>query len=99
MLHVHLFEFFKFYGILHNHREVGIAIRAGGYMYCKNDASLGKDGRVDGKLCVESPINVLDDVGAGAFAYTSVKKHFKLAYEILQTRAFLSDNFLKLIIN
>ena len=82
-----------------NTREVGISIRAGGFAFSKNDAGLGKEGRAEGKLAVESPIMVIDDVGAGAFAYSQVKKHFKLAYEILQTRGFLSESLLKLIID
>ena len=70
MLHIHLFEFFKFYGDILNTREIGISIRAGGFAFYKNDEGLGKDGRPEGKLMVESPIQVLDDVGAGAFAYS-----------------------------
>ena len=53
-----------------NTREVGISIRAGGFAYSKNDAGLGKEGRAEAKLAVESPIMVIDDVGAGAFAYS-----------------------------
>ena len=70
MLHIHLFEFFKFYGCSLNTREVGISIRAGGFTYYKNDDGLGKDGRFEGKLAVESPIMVIEDVGVGAFAYS-----------------------------
>ena len=99
MLHLHLFEFFKFYGIYHNQREVGISIRQGGFAFCKNDSSLGKDSRNDGKVAIESPINVLEDVGQGAFNYNQVKTHFKLAYETLLTRAFMSESMLKLIID
>ena len=94
MLHIHLFQFFKFYAVKMNTREVGISIRAGGFAFYKNDEGLGKDGRFEGKLCVESPILVLDDVGCGAFAYALARKHFKVAYEILQTRGFLSESFL-----
>lgn len=70
MLHIHLFEFFKFYGCTLNTREVGISIRAGGFNYYKNDDGLGKDGRFEGRLAVESPLLVIDDIGAGAFAYS-----------------------------
>lgn len=99
LLHIHLFEFFKFYSQRINTREVGISIRQGGFAFFKNDQGLGKDGRIDAKLAVESPIMVLDDVGGGAFAYTTVKKHFKMAVDLLKTRGFLSESFLKLIIS
>lgn len=99
MLHLHLYDFFKLYGIQNNTREVAVSVRAGGFTFFKNDAGLGKEGRIDGKLGVESPIMVLDDVGCGAFAYTQVKKHFKLAFELMQSRGFLSESLLKLIIN
>ena len=78
---------------------MGVSIRAGGFTFYKNDENIGKDGRFDGKLFVESPIMALDDVGCGAFNYGLVRKHFKLAVEILQTRGFLSESLLQLIIN
>lgn len=99
MLHIHLMNFLKLYGETLNTREVGISIRAGGFAYYKNDEGLGKDGRLESKLMVESPIQVLDDVGAGAFAYAQVKKHFNLAANLLRTRGFLSESLLKLIID
>ena len=83
MLHLHLYDFFKLYGIQTNNKEVGISVRAGGFTFFKNDAGLGKEARIEGKLCVESPIMVIDDVGCGAFAYGQVRKHFKLAFELL----------------
>lgn len=99
MLHFLLLDFFKFYGMELKMKMVGISIRQGGFTFMKNDIGLGKDARFDPKLVVESPIDVLDDVGSGAFIYTKVAKHFKLAHNLLMTRAFLSESFLKLIIN
>lgn len=99
LLHFHLLEFFKFYGIELKTRMVGISIRSGGFTFMKNDIGLCKDIRFDPKLVVESPIDVLEDVGSGGFTYTVVSKHFKLAYNLLLSRAFLSESFLKLIIN
>jgi len=78
---------------------IGISIRAGGFAYYKNDPGLCKDGMMDGKLCVESPLDVLDDVGVGAFMYGKVKQCFRLAHDLLKSRAFLSESFLKLLIN
>ena len=69
MLHLHLYDFFKLYGILLNTREIGVSVRAGGFTFFKNDAGLGKEGRIESKLTVESPIMVLDDIGCGAYAY------------------------------
>ena len=65
----------------------------------KGDMNLGKEGRLDGKLAVESPIDPLDDVAASARNYGEVKRHFRLAADILKTRAFTSESFLKLILN
>lgn len=35
------------------------------------------------RLCVESPLNRMDDVGQGAYNYSLVRKHFKVAYDLV----------------
>lgn len=69
-------------------------------MFLKGDMALCKEGRLDSKLQVESPLNPLDDVGSSARNYSSlVKRHFKLALDLLKTRGFTSESILKLIIS
>lgn len=99
MLHFLLLDFFKFYGMEHKMKFVGISIRQGGFTFMKNDIGLGKENRFDMRMMIESPIDVLEDVGAGAFVYSKVARHFKLAHNLLTSRSFLSESFLKLIIN
>jgi hypothetical protein len=41
----------------------------------------------------------MDDVGQGAYNYTLVKKHFKLAYDMLYSYAQYSKSFLSIILS
>jgi len=66
MLHIHLVEFFRFYGHTLNSREIGISIRSGGFLFFKGDPNLCKEGKPDCRLQVESPISPIEDVGASA---------------------------------
>lgn len=68
-LHLLLMQFFRFYGEQLFTKKYGISIRKGGFLFLKGDMMLGKEGRLDGKLAVESPIDALDDVAAGARNY------------------------------
>ena len=51
------------------------------------------------RLNVESPLNRLEDVGAGAYSYSQVKKHFKLAHDLIYSYAPLSKSLLTLILS
>ena len=50
-------------------------------------------------LHIESPLDIQEDVAAGAFNYNTVKHHFKLAYQILKWQAPLSKSILAHIIS
>lgn len=68
-MHRHLLKFFKHFGIRLNAKETGISIRGGGFLYGKteDDAMNGRGGFA--RLCVESPLNRLEDCGTGAYNY------------------------------
>jgi hypothetical protein len=63
----------------------------------EDDAMAGRGGFT--RLFVESPINWMDDCGQGAFNYTIVKKHFKLAHDLLHAYGPQSKSILALIIS
>jgi len=51
---------------------LGLSVRASGFLADKSD--LGIDGiKYDNRLMIQSPLSVLDDVGSGAFNYSTVK--------------------------
>lgn len=52
-----------------------------------------------GRLYVESPLDWVEDAGVGAFNYSIVKKHFKVAHDLLYMGAAHSKSFLALIIS
>lgn len=68
-------------------------------MYGKtdDDAMSGRGGYT--RLCVESPLNWMEDCGTGAFNYALVKKHFKLAHDLLHAYGPQSKSILALIIS
>ena len=87
------------YGSKINSRETGISVREGGFLYAKteDDAVSGRGGFT--RLCVESPISWTEDCGSGAYNYSIVKKHFKVAHDLLRAYGPLSKSFLALIIS
>lgn len=98
-LHKHLIRFMRHYGCRLNSRDTGISIRAGGFLYGKSedDVMNGRSGFT--RLCVESPLNRLEDCGQGAYNYALVKKHFKLAHDLLFSYGPHSVSLLALIIS
>ena len=96
---MHLYDFFKFFAVELNTSKIGISIRGGGFTFLKDDPNLGKDARYDGKLCVESPLFVTDDVASGAYNYGAAKKHFKIAVYLFEQRGFLGPSLLRLVID
>jgi hypothetical protein len=52
-----------------------------------------------GRLYVESPLDWVEDVGLGAYNYNLVKKHFKVAHDLLYVLAPHSKSFLALVIS
>ncbi len=98
-LHLHILKFMKHYGIRLNSRDTGISIRAGGFLFGKteDDAMNGRGGFT--RLYVENPFNRMEDCGSGAYNYALVKKHFKLAHDLLYSYGPYSLSFLALIIS
>jgi DNA polymerase sigma len=98
-LHKHLLQFFCYFGIRLNNRETGLSIREGGFLYGKSEDDLMQGRAGFTRLNVESPLNRLEDVGAGAYSYSQVKKHFKLAHDLIYSYAPLSQSLLTLILS
>ena len=98
-LHRHLLHFFRHYGLRLNQRESGVSIRAGGFLFGKTEDDLmsGRSGQT--RLCIESPVDRLEDIGQGAYNYSLVKKHFKLAHDMLYSYAQYSKSFLAIILS
>lgn len=79
-LHMHLMRFFQFYAEELDQSAFYISIRKGGFMATRNFAmeaenSCGnqRGGPRGNKLHIESPLDILEDVAAGAFNYNLVK--------------------------
>ena len=98
-LHRHLLQFFKHYGFRLDARDTGVSIRAGGFLFGKteDDVMQGRSGFT--RLYVESPLNRYEDCGQGAYNYNIIKKHFKIAHDLLFAYAPCSKSFLALIIS
>lgn len=86
-LHKHLMKFLTFYAEELSNNNYFISIRKGGFLETRNFAmeaenAMGnsRGGPRGNKLHVESPLDVLEDVAAGAFNYNTVKQHFKVAH-------------------
>ena len=60
---------------------------------------MGRGGSGAYKLYVESPLNIMDDVATGAFNYSAVKTHFRIAYDILHTMGPKSHSLLSHIVS
>ena len=99
MLHRHLLRFFDHYGNKLNARDTGISTRAGGFLIRKStdDALNGRGGHT--RLYVESPLNRNDDAGEGAFNYSIVRKHFRVAHDLLFQYGPSTNSLLSLIIS
>ena len=82
-----------------NPKETGISIRQGGFLFGKteDDAMFGRGGY--GRLYVESPLDWFEDAGVGAYNYSLVRKHFKVAHDLLYVLAPHSTSFLALVIS
>ena len=91
--------FLSHYGTKLSAKQTGLSIRKGGFLFGKidDDVLVGRGGV--GRLFVESPLDWLEDAGIGAYNYEIVKKHFKVAYDLLFTLAPSSKSFLCLIIS
>lgn len=54
--------------------------------------------RGDRKLCIESPLCVLDDLGSAIHRYGGVRLFFKIALELLNSRGRFTTSFINLIV-
>lgn len=98
-LHKHLLGFFRHYGYRIDARETGISIRCGGFFFGKteDDVMQGRSGF--SRLYVESPLNRMEDCAQGAYNYALIKKHFRLAHDLLFAYGPHSKSILTLIIH
>ena len=63
----------------------------------EDDSMNGRGGFT--RLYVESPLNRFEDCASGAYNYQLVKKHFKLAHDLLHSYGPFSKSFLAIVIS
>jgi DNA polymerase sigma len=105
-LHRHLLAFFKLYGVTLDQRENGLSIRRGGFLFQRDPRSeMGMVGNSTGRapaatrLLVESPLDKVEEVSAGAYNYVVARHNFKFAYETLLTNAHHTHSLLSLVLS
>lgn len=94
----HILRFMDFYGKELDNRRLGISIREGGFIFSK-DSDLGKMGSPTGDhLCVESPLQPTEDIGASVRNYKTIKKLFSELADVVRDRLLASKTFVRLVV-
>lgn len=98
-LGVLLIEFFEFYGRCFNYMKTAIRIQNGGCYLPKEDMlkqftnSAGYPPR-SSVLCIEDPLNPLNDIGKGSYGALKVKQAFEYAYFTLSHAVLPQNEFI-----
>lgn len=83
-LGVLLLEFFELYGRFFNYYRVGIRIKDGGAYVSKSEIQNQMDPNYRPSiLCIEDPLNPMNDIGKSSYGALMVKGAFEYAYGIL----------------
>jgi len=83
-LGVLLLEFFELYGRFFNYYRVGIRIKDGGAYVAKTEIQKQMDPNYRPSiLCIEDPLNPMNDIGKSSYGAIMVKQAFEYAYDIL----------------
>jgi non-canonical poly(A) RNA polymerase PAPD5/7 len=83
-LGVLLLEFFELYGRFFNYYRVGIRINDGGAYVAKSEIQKQMDPNYRPSiLCIEDPLNPMNDIGKSSYGAIMVKQAFEYAFDIL----------------
>ena len=96
----HIIDFFELYSKQMDMKQVGLSIREGGFTFHKEHEYLCKEGNMAGefKLCIESPLSPIDDIGGGIRKIGIIKRLFALANQAIKTNLLLSNSFVLLAV-
>ncbi|KAI0981472.1 hypothetical protein GJ496_002888 [Pomphorhynchus laevis] len=94
-----LMDFFELYGRTFNYQRVAIRVRDGGSYVPKTEliSQFNSNPRGLSMLCVEDPLDSLNDIGRGSYATSSVQAHFESAFMMLEKcTGFINSGIYKL---
>ncbi|RNA19943.1 PAP-associated domain-containing [Brachionus plicatilis] len=97
-LAVLLIEFFEFYGRCFNYMKTAIRVHNGG-SYLPKDELLKQFANTakfpqSSVLCIEDPLNPLNDIGKGSYGALKVKQAFEYAYYTLSHSVLPQNEFI-----
>ena len=95
-LGVLLIEFFELYGRCFNYMKTAIRIVNGGCYLPKEEIlkKFSHQGYRSSVLCIEDPLNPLNDIGKGSYGALKVKQAFEYAYFNLSAAVLPQNEFL-----
>ena len=95
-LGVLLIEFFELYGRCFNYMKTAIRIANGGCYLPKEEIlkKISNQGFRSSVLCIEDPLNPLNDIGKGSYGALKVKQAFEYAYFNLSAAVLPQNEFL-----
>jgi DNA polymerase sigma len=95
-LGVLLIEFFELYGRCFNYMKTAIRIINGGCYLPKEEIlkKISNQGFRSSVLCIEDPLNPLNDIGKGSYGALKVKQAFEYAYFNLSAAVLPQNEFL-----